>query len=521
MDLYYLLFLVLGAIVGFLFGWFFVARAQGEMMEETERHWQGRLDAAYRELQSANEDNLEIKERILALQDEHQGCTIRIEAAEGARVDAETRLHAAEERASEAQAAKTGADRELDRARNALAHERARMEDLRSEFRRLEQAATIAGSDRAGSERDGSTFDADASASRTTMPESFMSAASPSHALHEDALEFEHARKKAAPGTGANAGGAGGIMPAASGGVGSMASLATARMEMQPDSPGSSDMAQATAGDDNAGGGWTRSGSGGAFFTGHGDAEGGDSRSTEGETGTAGDAAADRRRLRKLEQKIAQLPAGSTARQMLADERQELIRASGGELARRPSPQAFADMPSPSMALHESQSGFVHHTPASAVAPLLSEAERGERRRIRTLDAKIAQLPAGSAARRRLEAERTGLSGGQVMAAGSTEGAEIASPVGTASAMDVSGDASGETTMFRRPVGSPDDLKKIKGIGPKLERKLHSLGITRFDQVAAFTRDDIERVDNELDFKGRIHRENWIGQARDLAHKSR
>ncbi|MCB1832880.1 MAG: hypothetical protein KDH19_05485, partial [Geminicoccaceae bacterium] len=228
-----------------------------------------------------------------------------------------------------------------------------------------------------------------------------------------------------------------------------------------------------------------------------------------------------RRRLRKLEQKIAQLPAGSTARQMLADERQELIRASGGELARRPSPQAFADMPSPSMALHESQSGFVHHTPASAVAPLLSEAERGERRRIRILDAKIAQLPAGSAARRRLEAERTGLSGGQVMAAGSTEGAEIASPVGTASAMDVSGDASGEATMFRRPVGDPDDLKKIKGIGPKLERKLHSLGITRFDQVAAFTRDDIERVDNELDFKGRIHRENWIGQARDLAHKSR
>lgn len=61
-----------------------------------------------------------------------------------------------------------------------------------------------------------------------------------------------------------------------------------------------------------------------------------------------------------------------------------------------------------------------------------------------------------------------------------------------------------------------DDLKLIGGVGPALEKKLHALGITSLKQVAAFTPDDIERVDGELSFKGRIEREDWIGQAKDL-----
>ena len=62
-----------------------------------------------------------------------------------------------------------------------------------------------------------------------------------------------------------------------------------------------------------------------------------------------------------------------------------------------------------------------------------------------------------------------------------------------------------------------DDLKRIRGIGVLIEKKLNSLGILSFEQVANWTGADIERISNILDFKGRIERENWIEQARILA----
>lgn len=69
----------------------------------------------------------------------------------------------------------------------------------------------------------------------------------------------------------------------------------------------------------------------------------------------------------------------------------------------------------------------------------------------------------------------------------------------------------------RAPVGKPDDLKRIRGIGVLIEKKLNSLGITQYEQVANWTGADIERISRILDFKGRIERENWIEQARILA----
>ncbi|MEQ9690447.1 MAG: 30S ribosomal protein S2 [Bauldia litoralis] len=70
--------------------------------------------------------------------------------------------------------------------------------------------------------------------------------------------------------------------------------------------------------------------------------------------------------------------------------------------------------------------------------------------------------------------------------------------------------------LFVAPEGEPDDLKKISGVGPVLEQKLHSLGITKLDQVANFTDEEIEKVDDALNFKGRIQRDDWIGQAKTL-----
>ena len=67
------------------------------------------------------------------------------------------------------------------------------------------------------------------------------------------------------------------------------------------------------------------------------------------------------------------------------------------------------------------------------------------------------------------------------------------------------------------PEGDPDDLKKISGIGPGIEKTLHGLGIYHFRQIAQFTPDNVLWIDQRLRFRGRIEREDWIGQARKLA----
>ncbi|TCT11278.1 NADH dehydrogenase subunit E [Tepidamorphus gemmatus] len=65
--------------------------------------------------------------------------------------------------------------------------------------------------------------------------------------------------------------------------------------------------------------------------------------------------------------------------------------------------------------------------------------------------------------------------------------------------------------------GKPDDLKRISGIGPKIEGILHSLGIFHYDQIAAWNEDNVAWIDGYLKFRGRIGREKWIEQARTLA----
>lgn len=66
--------------------------------------------------------------------------------------------------------------------------------------------------------------------------------------------------------------------------------------------------------------------------------------------------------------------------------------------------------------------------------------------------------------------------------------------------------------------GQADDLKLIKGVGPKLETLLHSLGFFHFDQIANWTAEEIAWVDENLaGFKGRVTRDDWIVQAKVLA----
>lgn len=79
-----------------------------------------------------------------------------------------------------------------------------------------------------------------------------------------------------------------------------------------------------------------------------------------------------------------------------------------------------------------------------------------------------------------------------------------------------------EPEDFRRPAeiakpDTPDDLKLISGVGPKLEQVLNGLGVWTFDQVSKWTAEEIAWVDDYLQFKGRIERDDWIRQAAALA----
>lgn len=62
-----------------------------------------------------------------------------------------------------------------------------------------------------------------------------------------------------------------------------------------------------------------------------------------------------------------------------------------------------------------------------------------------------------------------------------------------------------------------DDLKKLSGVGPALEKKLHENGVTSFAQIAKWSDADVAEMDEKLSFKGRIEREGWIDQAKELA----
>ena len=98
---------------------------------------------------------------------------------------------------------------------------------------------------------------------------------------------------------------------------------------------------------------------------------------------------------------------------------------------------------------------------------------------------------------------------------------EVSVPAARSDAQTVAGELMPED--FRQPVSvdrpdTPDDLKLISGIGPKLEKVLNGLGIWSHAQIAGWSREEIAWVDDYLSFKGRIGRDGWIEQATALAN---
>ncbi|MBX3529447.1 MAG: 50S ribosomal protein L21 [Rhizobiaceae bacterium] len=73
-----------------------------------------------------------------------------------------------------------------------------------------------------------------------------------------------------------------------------------------------------------------------------------------------------------------------------------------------------------------------------------------------------------------------------------------------------------EAAASTEAAGFDDDVSLISGVGPVLKEKLAAAGITSLKQIAAWKKKDIAKFDEELDFAGRIERDEWVAQAKEL-----
>ncbi len=123
------------------------------------------------------------------------------------------------------------------------------------------------------------------------------------------------------------------------------------------------------------------------------------------------------------------------------------------------------------------------------------------------------------------------IAGGTVVGGSAADAATDAGAVATGPAPDTAPATTAGTngapdpTVGKRPPlrdapreGGADDLKRIKGVGPKLEDVLHGLGVYHYDQIAAWSDDELDWIDEHLEgFRGRARRDDWIAQAGRLA----
>ena len=162
-----------------------------------------------------------------------------------------------------------------------------------------------------------------------------------------------------------------------------------------------------------------------------------------------------------------------------------------------------------------------------APAPVAATAERdaAEAEAARRKAEEEAAAAEAEAARKRAEEEAHAAAEAEAARAkAEADAAAAAAAVETTPDYDGDGVREG-TDEGKRPAGleaprggQADDLKQIKGIGPKLEKLCNRLGFWHFDQVAAWTSDEVAWVDANLEgFKGRVTRDKWVDQAKILA----
>ncbi len=127
-------------------------------------------------------------------------------------------------------------------------------------------------------------------------------------------------------------------------------------------------------------------------------------------------------------------------------------------------------------------------------------------------DADIAKIETGLAIKGRIDREEWVEQSRELMAGKAPRARTDRARVGGAG-------RAGELRAFERldvPEGNADDLSLIGGVGDKIVAKLNDFGVHHFWQVAALEAHDVEAIESEIGFKGRIGREEWVEQAREL-----
>ena len=130
--------------------------------------------------------------------------------------------------------------------------------------------------------------------------------------------------------------------------------------------------------------------------------------------------------------------------------------------------------------------------------------------------AKAAARPAKARAAGKA-ADKTGVTKQEAPATSAAKPVSKRSPKGDAAAA-ATGPGKKPRTMKAPRKSGADDLKLIKGVGPKMEQMLNGMGFFHWDQVAKWGPDEVAWVDQNLEgFKGRVSRDNWVDQAKRLA----
>lgn len=147
-----------------------------------------------------------------------------------------------------------------------------------------------------------------------------------------------------------------------------------------------------------------------------------------------------------------------------------------------------------------------------------SQRKKGHRQQLTTI--KIVDILASGAGKSGVKAALGAASAPAEAAPAPKKAAKKAAPKAEASTQAPAATAAPKN-LLTEAKGEADDLKKISGVGPKLEGTLNSIGVYHFWQIAEWNADDIAHMDDLLSFKGRIDRDDWVAQATAFAAEAK
>ncbi len=148
-----------------------------------------------------------------------------------------------------------------------------------------------------------------------------------------------------------------------------------------------------------------------------------------------------------------------------------------------------------------------------------SQRKRGHRQPLTLV--KITGILEAGAGKSGVKAALGTVSGAAVAAAAKPAKTTAKKAAPKAAAADEGKVGAAPANLLKGAKGEADDLKKISGVGPKLEGVLNEIGVFHFWQIAEWGPAEIEYMDDRLSFKGRIERDDWIKQAGEFAEAAK